>query len=254
MNEATLRKEMLTDLGDPIVCVEAKQQVELIRASLNEAYRWFSAYCGFQEIGLLPLIVGVNEYPLPSTVLDVLEVNQPQTLDASFADYGFLGGFGGVYVGGLIYGGASQLGRNQGAVDPYPYSGVYQGLDMNENIAKLFGAEFEWEVQGNAPNKLLIVHPIPAAAGTIQYKYTRAITDITELQDGSREQDIVIRYAKAELKYKIGRVRRKFDSLPGTDGEISLDGDLLLEEAREEKEKLDELIRELAMPMKFIAQ
>lgn len=251
MNEAGLRKELLHSLGHPLVCVEAAKQQDLMITAIARAYRWFNAYRGMTERAQLSLQEGTTEYALGDDVINVLDVFPPSSVDVSYSDFGFVGGFGGIYVGGLTYGGAGNLGQGgYGAWDPFPNSGAFQSLQMNETVSRIFGAEFEW----GFINGSLIISPVPSAAATLIYDYLRALTDVSQVKDGTIDLDLIVRYARAELKEILGQVRGKFDSLPGTDGQITLNADRLLSESADEKEKLDILIRESGMPIPFYAQ
>lgn len=260
MKEAELKEAILASLGASVVCVELSNSPTLFTEVVRSTYQWFNANKGLYARALLSTTAGVNEYTLPAEVLVVMEVITSQPQDwADFAFGDFILGYGGVVIGGMGfgYGGIGRfggvggpIGGTMGGRDMLPYSGITQLMQMQETVANIFGAEFEWEFL----NGKLIISPIPAADRMLAYDYVKAMTSIEELKDGTRDLDLVVQYAKAEAKAIVGRVRRKYSEMPGADAAISLDGDILLEEAATEKEKLNELIRETAMPMGFFAR
>jgi hypothetical protein len=255
VNEAKLKQLFMRSLGHPVLCVELKPDLQ--RYVIDETYRWFSANKGLIKRDQVAVTVGTNEYVLPTTILDVLDVVRFLPSDvASFFSGDFYGGFGGIYIGGLGFGGAGNYGGygtyggGQGGRDPLPFSGITQVLSYHESVTKILSSEFEWEYFDGT----LIISPIPSESGTMIYEYKKALTDISEVKEGSRDQDLILSWAKAEAKEVVGRIRRKYDSVPGAETEISLDGDRLLDDAQIEKEKLNELIRETAMPMGIMAK
>jgi len=127
MNEAALRAEILNYLGHPILCVELNP--ELLSQVLRGAYRWFSSKKGIKARDQLTLTEGINEYSLPATVLDVIDVYPPIPIDATEAFYGdTFGSYGGIYVGGSGFGGAGVIG---GAATPF--GGRFGGRDLEAN-------------------------------------------------------------------------------------------------------------------------
>ena len=74
-------------------------------------------------------------------------------------------------------------------------------------------------------------------------------TNVTDWENGSSDNDFYVSdwifdYATAEAKERLGRIRSKFANFQsiGNQG-ISMDGDALISEGKEEKEKLEETLR-----------
>lgn len=246
MNEAELRQEILGSLGHPIVCIELKP--EMLRQVLNETYRWFNAYKGLRARTPLVVSPGTNEYTLPANVLDVIEVYPPK--DTSDLSYMFLGGAGDVesiVVNGIGFGGATGFGGGLGQPDRYPFSAIEMATSYAEIGNRVLSTDFEWEFfEGK-----LVLDNLPSVGGTLVYEYVKRMTNIIEAQDGSRDQHFIVRYAKADAKERIGRIRRKYDSLPGAEDTLSLDGDRMLDDAAIEKTELTDIMKEEGFPMGF---
>jgi hypothetical protein len=67
-----------------------------------------------------------------------------------------------------------------------------------------------------------------------------------------RERDLLLRYALAVAKGILGLRRRKFSEWPSAQGAKRLDGSDLVQESKEEKEKLNEEILSVPYAAPFI--
>lgn len=251
MNTAELKKEILDSIGNRVVKIEIDDQH--LTTAIKKAYRWFSVNKGRVVRRLLSVSGATNEYVLPVDVMDVLDVYFHGSADTTAALFNadFVTGFGSFFVTGLALGGTGTYGSglNDGGADPYPMSGFVQAQQYSEMLGRVTGSELDWEFfDGN-----LVLHQPLASSGNLIYEAKIVINDISEIRDYSRDQDLVVRWATAEAKSILGRIRGKYDSLPAAGGDKTLDGDRLTDMAEEEKEKLNLEIRETAMPMMFFA-
>lgn len=246
MNEAELRQEILGSLGHPVLCIELKP--EMLRQVLSATYRWFNSNKGLRARDQVVISPGTNEYTLPVNVLDIIDVFPPK--DTSDLSFMFLGGAGDVesiLINGLGFGGASGFGGGMGAVDRYAFSGILAATQYAEMGNQVLGTDFEWEYfEGK-----LVLDNIPNAGGVLMYEYVKRLTNVIEVKEGSRDLDLIVRFSKAEAKERIGRIRRKYDQMPGAEDSISLDGDRMLDDAAIEKTEVTEDIKEEGFPMQI---
>ena len=233
-------------LGGGIEDVElTPEHLDDIIADTN---RWFAFRAGQKTVVKLDGQSDKTHYQLPDFVIEVLNVRTVQrgvesaslgTDDFSYA-YSFL--FGSWYTNSQ-YGGMSQ-GYNY-SLSPYPYSDLVQRLQFLETIGRIFGGDPEWDYQKET--RTLIIAPSATIGGTVAggasqesailvEVFTRNID--TRILDPEAE-DFYLRWAVAEGKETLGDIRRKYDSYPTVGGDRGLNGEALVADAREAKEKLD---------------
>ena len=113
----------------------------------------------------------------------------------------------------------------------YPVdSGAYAILVATyTQLQRTFGQEGSYHVDGDT----IHIHPRPRSATKFAVIYS-VLLNIDEVNDTYWVKE----YALAHAKELLGRIRSKFDSYPSPTGGVSLDGDKLLSEAKEEKEAL----------------
>jgi hypothetical protein len=76
---------------------------------------------------------------------------------------------------------------------------------------------------------------------------------LTIEQLSERDHDLVKRYSLMASKKRLGRIRSKYPGgFPTAQGNVDLDGATLLEEARQEEEKLEQEVSESGFPMGFL--
>ena len=64
-------------------------------------------------------------------------------------------------------------------------------------------------------------------------------SDIDSRQFGPEDEDLFLRFSLATAKEYLGQIRSKWDSMPMVGGDKGLNGEKLLEEAKEAKEQLE---------------
>jgi hypothetical protein len=89
-----------------------------------------------------------------------------------------------------------------------------------------------WEFLGS--QKHIKLYPTPYAPQKVIVRYIQKLKDFDEVTQAMQEGALT--YAKEIL----GRIRVKYRNPPGPNGGVQLDGDLLLQEAKEEREKWKE--------------
>jgi hypothetical protein len=228
-------------LGDTII------QVELDDAQLQDVIEdtliWFSGRRGIRSIERLELSFDRTEYPLPPYVLRVLQVYF-FTRDILFKDeFGFT--FGVPYLAAGMHPGTPIMFQPS----RFSYSSLIQWLQHIETMRRVLGIELNWDYDED--RNVLCIYPLGQQSSPFCfYEYHVKLTEENFDAYMSRrpfEYDLVRKYAVACAKETLGHIRRKYGNIPTASGELSLDGDSLLSEAREEKEKLEEIMKELAI-------
>jgi len=234
MDEDALRQWILRRLGGLVHKVELCE--EHVTDAVENARRWFAAKKGQRKFFTVYGLPNVVEYDLDcdiDRVIDVVFTAQKLDLSLIFSPFTLLeekipydvfasGGSGGLY------------------------SSYVQSLQYVEMAKRILGAELEWYQEGQK----LFIAPVPADARLMLVEAKLHSVQIECLSE--RDHDLVKRFALASAREDLAWIRGKFDSYPGAQGTISLDGDRLAEAARAEKELLNEEISASGYPMGFL--
>lgn len=220
---------------------------QLVQA-LEDAKDWFNAFVGLHREGTLSLLGDQSEYDLSGItprVDSVVKMWFPTVgteLDFRVLYPGFLD------VHGIPYGGGSMWGSN------YPQTTIVQTLQAIESGKKIMSAEMDWEFykdnMTDPHTRLIRVMPSPIDVGTAIYLYRVDPLDIKLEHYDSRHLWLLREWALAEAKYILGRIRGKFPGgLPAAGGDRQLDGESLLQEARDDKERLEVKVLDFQGPV-----
>lgn len=99
-----------------------------------------------------------------------------------------------------------------------------------------------WEFIGDM--RAIKLYPTPYVAQRVIVHYLQKMKDWGEVQQSMQEGALI--YAKEIL----GRIRSKYQTAPGPGGGVQLDGQALIQEAREDKKQwMDDLIYRWGQPM-----
>lgn len=230
-----LKVYILRRLGAPTVKVELDEA--RLEECIEDAVRWFSAKKGVKRYTYMDIYSGQTEYPLDEdidTVLDVAFQVPPMDIGSVFAPF-------------LLP--DQQLPYNVFAAPESAglYSNYTQTLSYVEQAKRVLGAEMEWRQE----DRVLLIFPATKNQGKIRVEYKSHSFTLEQLNE--RDHDLVKRYALALAKRDLGIVRRKWVSgFPGAQGASQLDGQMLVQEADQEIEKLDEEISQSGFPLGFI--
>lgn len=232
MDIAKLRGWMKRRLGDGYVEVELTN--EQIDDAIDDALYWWASRMGWYVLGELNIVGGTVSYDLSSVtpeVEDVTDIYFPvdPALDLSKAWGGFFD------LRGFPYG-QFPFGYTASGY----YSTLVQTLQMYETANRIVSADDDFIY--NKKTKELIITPEPSESGKAVYQYDTPFKIEYLSQLDQKQQRLIKLYSLAGAKETLGRVRSKYQSLPAAGGDVSLDGNDLLGEARDEKERLDEEI------------
>lgn len=237
LTESELGLWILERLGAPLVVVELT--AGSLQHCVESAKRWFSSKKGVMRERDLELLGAQQSYLLPEDVDQVTEVAFPESaldLSLTLAPGYFLPDQSIPYH--------ALAAPQSGGL----YSSYTQSLQYIETAKRVLGIESDW--QYNPETRTLTVFPTPKTTGTARYYYKSSQFTIEQLRE--RDHDLVKRYALAVAKEILGRIRGKRETL-GATGPVTLDGKDLLDESKEEMEKLNEEIGQAGLPMGFLS-
>ena len=215
--------------------------------ALDDAKEWFNAFVGFYKESTFGLIGEQSEYDLSSVtpgIESVVKVWFPQgALDIEL----------GVLYPGFLDVEGIPVGSSGSWRVGYPQTTIVQSLQTMESDAKILSSNLDWEFYSDntttPKTKMVRVMPAPRYAGTAYYLYRVDPDDIELDQYDKRNQWMIRKWALAEAKYTLGRIRGKYKGLPSAGGERQLDGDDLIQESKDEKMMLKEEILDFQGPV-----
>jgi len=105
-----------------------------------------------------------------------------------------------------------------------------------KDIAYVTGTDWDWEwIQHQTT---LLLTPTPTRSFTLAYDYNASPDKISDVPLG--DQGWVVDYTLALCKEMLGRVRNKYQGVPGNELPVSTDGNDLLNEGRDDQQRLRE--------------
>ena len=235
MSDQTTRYQEIYDyvntfLGGGMVDVELDPiHYETALKKSFSKYRQRSENSVEESYVTLPLTQDVNEYTLPTEIIEVRKVHRRSV---------------GSRLGGSADGGSLFEPFNLAYTNTYLLAGSGIGglatYDMfaqqQELVGRMFGSfiEFVW----NTSNKKLTILQRPRADEEVLLFCYNYRPDFEILNDYKASQWIKD-YTLANCKYMLGEARSKFSTIAGPGGGTTLNGDTLKAEAQQEMEKLE---------------
>lgn len=223
--------------------------------SFDDALRWWIARKGIKRHAVQNIVSGQSSYVMPDDCDEVMMVWFPGVqLDVIAA----INPFAFIDVEMLPVAYQSLTGLPGGSF----YGTLHQMIAHASTARRVIGAEpaFEYDKDINT----LQIYPTNHTSGTAiaRYASTKLITEdptppaTTPVNDFSRlrfrDRDLILRYARAALKVRLGRVRSKYTEWPSAGGAKTMDGDTLITEGREEFDTLTEELIGLSDPVPFV--
>lgn len=246
MDEDQLKLWILRRLGAPLLKVELTE--DHLQDQIMTALHWYAAKKGFIRQFPLQIVPNITQYPLEPYVDVVTDVVMPlSTYDLTplSSPWGWAWPQEnlGMPLTGAFNGFAGAAAGTAGVV-----SSFQQVLQYSDTARRVFNGELEWRQE----DRVLYILPF-----RMQNYYPKAIvyytsTRFTLLDLNERDHDIVKRYALAQAKLDLGRIRSKYGDYPTAQGSAQLDGSTLLDEGRTEIEALNEELADSAMPVGFL--
>lgn len=247
MTKNELRNWIKRKLGYPMVRVELHdtQIDDCIMKSREEYIKWAVGNATDEVFFTVPLSAGVDTYELPSGVTEIVKVREFDTsahgINTLFTIENYL------YNQGVL-----AFLDNIGKYSMIDYHMALEFIDLLERYTPNY---YSWRY--NKMDNTLRVRPTPDFDLNIQVGYL--IVDSFMIEGTNEETKVmpddiynylwgktwVQDYALACAKETLGLIRRKFENFSSIGGQgISLDGDALISEAKEMREKLEERLRQ----------
>ena len=117
----------------------------------------------------------------------------------------------------------------------------YITLSTEKDIGNILGTNIKWNFYGGK----LYIHPDPGSGVTVGIRYKGAIT-VSEINTNPLIRDFTL----AKAKQVLGTIRATFGgSIPGGGEMITLRGESLIAEGKEEQQEVLERMQKLSVPM-----
>lgn len=231
-----IRDYIMHMLGAPVIQLELDEQN--IDFCIDQALKIVEEYAGREHFSFYGFrtIPGQSVYELPPNIGYVRKVVYKEQGNLSFQsedlggvipiEYYYPGGADTTMLGGL-FNPTQPIWGKMGEWSLYrSYEQMYSRLSSN------IGG-WEW-VGGYRTIKL---YPIPRGSHQVTVHYIQRMKDWAEVSQAMQEGALT--YAKEIL----GRIRSKYQNIPGYGGGIVMDGQALIQEAREDRQKwFDDLL------------
>lgn len=210
---------------------------------MTEAIRWFIAKKGVEKQLLLTLSTGTVRYPMPDDCDAVYDVAfQDSPLDIST-----------IFSPGLLadekvpYSVFAPPSSSAGGL----YSSFVQALQYTDMAKNIIGAEPNWQLfpYDNPKTLLILPNPVGVLTALVQYKSSN-IGPIDQLPE--RDHDLIKRFALAWAKRDLGEIYSRYDTWPGAQGPVRVNGPQLLAEAKAEFDMLEKELAGSAMPIPIL--
>jgi len=226
-----IREYILYMLGAPSLRLELDEQA--IDFCVNQALRVMEEYAPSDYFSYYTYMTtpGKSVYELPPDVGYVrsVEYKNMGTFSFTSSDLG-----GSIPIEYFYPGGGDYAGMNGGLVNPiqpiWGQAGQWTLYKQYESMySKLSSNIGGWEYVGG--HRHIKLFPIPCGATRVAVKYIQRCKDWEDVTHIMSEG--ALSYAKEIL----GRIRGRIKNPPGPNGGIQLDGDQLIMEAKEERQK-----------------
>jgi hypothetical protein len=222
-----IKDYVLLNLGAPVVKIELDQQN--LDGAVDFALQVYEDYCGREHYTYYTFLTvpGQSVYKMPDDVGLIRNVYYKKQ-----GNFGFQGSdLGGALPIEYFYPGGAYASAQGGLIDPtQPMWGrmgewvLYKQYEqMYTRISSQIGG---WEWIGGLNHVKL--YPIPCKSVWVSVQYLQKRPDFKQVTEGMQTG------ALAFAKIMLGRIRSKYQSLPGPQSGIQLDGQILLTEGRED--------------------
>ena len=208
-----------TKLGEPKIRVElANSQIETNLYDSAQLFREYSTSRGNnRNFIVLNLVAGQQDYQLPDNVMQIGYDKSSQTVSA--------------WVLAQLSGYAASDVLALKSFDMVSFYMLQQWLHYLKYITIS-----KWRLFYNSNTKILHIVPKPADSLNKLFVEVYIQADMDEIYN----ERFVREYTLALCKIQLGEHRSKFQSLPGFNNAVSLNGESLKTEGQAEKEKLED--------------
>lgn len=225
-----IKEYCLHMLGAPVVKLEFDEQN--LDFAVDQAMKVFEDYAGREYFSyyVFNSVPGKSIYEMPPDVGMIRNVFYKETGTFAFQSSDLNGAIPIEY----FYPGGAYASIQGGLIDPVqPMWGrmgewtLYKQYEqMYSRVSSNLGG---WEYIGN-PNTVKL-YPVPYRVQKVIVHYMQKQKDWAEVTQAIQEG------ALTYIKEILGRIRSKYQSVPGAGGSVAMDGQQLLQEAREDRQK-----------------
>jgi len=218
----SVREYVTRQLGqDGSAGVKVELTPPMIDDCIAQALRIYNRYCARRVVGSLTITAGTHVYDLDDLSLaygkGVVDVVPKPLMNPNRFDLDIFNPYAVVQA-------------------PMGIGGLASDIEQLRLARQVTGSEFDWMFDEN-DGALYIT----ASTNITQVAYTYLV-DRTVGQVRVDDEDWFLRFVTVLAKYPLGRMRKKYGTVRGSEHELQLDGDSLLSEHADEK---DPLIQEL---------
>ena len=225
-----IKEYCLHMLGAPVIKLEFDEQN--LDFAVDQAMKVFEDYAGREYFSyyVFNSVPGKSIYEMPPDVGMIRNVFYKETGTFAFQSSDLNGAIPIEY----FYPGGAYASIQGGLIDPVqPMWGrmgewtLYKQYEqMYSRVSSNLGG---WEYIGN-PNTVKL-YPVPYRVQKVIVHYMQKQKDWAEVTQAIQEG------ALTYIKEILGRIRSKYQSVPGAGGSVAMDGQQLLQEAREDRQK-----------------
>lgn len=225
-----VKEYVLQMLGAPVVKLEFDEQN--LDFCVDQAMKVFEDYAGREYFSyyVFPSVAGKSIYEMPPDVGMVRNVFYKETGTFAFQS----SDLGGAIPIEYFYPGGAYASIQGGLIDPIqPIWGRMGEWVLYKQYEQMYSRTSSnlggWEFLGGF--NTIKLYPVPYASQKIIVHYMQKQKDWADVTQAMQEGALT--YAKEIL----GRIRSKYQSVPGVGGGVAMDGQQLLQEAREDRQK-----------------
>jgi hypothetical protein len=217
-------------LGAPVVKLELDAQN--LDFAVDQAMKVFEDYAGreYFQYHVFNSVPGQSVYQMPDEIGVIRNVFYKEVGNYAFQS----SDLGGAIPIEYFYPGGSYNSIQGGLIDPIqPIWGKMgewvQYRQYEQMYSRTSSALGGWEFLGGLNS--IKLYPVPYRVQKVMVHYLQRNKDWGEVTQALQEGALT--YAKEVL----GRIRSKYQSVPGAQGAVAMDGSTLIQEAREDRQK-----------------
>lgn len=225
-----IKDYVLHMLGAPVVKLELDAQN--LDFCVDQAMKVFEDYAGreYFQYHVFDSVPGKSIYQMPPEVGIIRNVFYREVGNYAFQ----ASDLGGAIPIEYFYPGGSYNSIQGGLIDPvHPIWGRMGEWTLYKQYEQMYSRTSSalggWEFLGGFNS--IKLYPVPYRVQKVMVHYLQKNKDWAEVTQAMQEGALT--YAKEIL----GRIRSKYQSVPGAGGSVALDGSTLIQEAREDRQK-----------------
>lgn len=225
-----IKDYILHMLGAPVVKLELDAQN--LDFCVDQAMKIFEDYAGreYFQYYVFDSVPGKSVYTMPDEVGIIRNIFYKEVGNYAFQ----ASDMGGAIPIEYFYPGGSYNSIQGGLIDPiHPIWGRMGEWTLYKQYEQMYSRTSSalggWEFLGGLNS--IKLYPVPYRVQKVMVHYLQKNKDWAEVTQAMQEGALT--YAKEIL----GRIRSKYQSVPGAQGAVAMDGSTLIQEAREDRQK-----------------